>query len=426
MPYDYVVLGAGIVGLATAYHLKRLNPKASVLLLDKGHGPGAGDTGKSAAAFRAFFTSRINMSLAKTSIEFYRSIQEKGFDLGMRFVGYLFLLDKRLKRSARKGLEEAKRLGLDYEVLDPGTLEDRLGIRTRVEDLEEAELIGTGDVEEGILVREAGIIAAEKLVEYYYTSITSMGVEVSFNTLVTGFKIEPRRPLGVEGEPFPWQDSRVSGVETSRGTIHAKKKVIAALGAWSSKVLNPIGVDSYTRPKKRQVFSVRAEGPLAKTLHAEGLNEYNLSPMLVFPRKAFARPEPGEGSFWVGISDHLGRPFTLDEDPAPEEQFYTLGILPILSLYHPGFEGAVPHSSWAGNYDISFDGAPIIYEPYESDLVVSAGTSGSGIMKADAIGRITASLALGLDEAELYGGETVRVERLGLERRMIEPEELVI
>ncbi len=426
MPYDYVVLGAGIVGLATAYHLKRMSPGSSVLIIDKGHGPGSGDTGKSAAAFRAFFTSRINMLLAKTSIDYYRSVQEDGFDLGMKHVGYLFLLDSGLRRKASEGLRRAAEMGLEYEVLDPSSIEEKLGVRTRVQGLEEAELLGLGDIEEGILVREAGIIAAEKLVEYYYNRIQSMGVETVFGVKVEGFRIEPRRPLGIEGEPFPWQDARVAGVETSRGIVDARRKIIAALGAWSSSVLNPIGIDSYTRPKKRQVFSVRAIGGLERTLYAHGLNEYNISPMLIFPRKVFARPEPGEGAYWVGVSDDLGRPFTLEEDPGPEEHFYTLGVLPVLSLYHPGFEGLTPHSAWAGNYDISFDGAPIIYEPYQGDLIVSAGTSGSGIMKADAIGRITASLALGLSEAELYGGEVVEVERLGLERRRIEPEYLVI
>ncbi|MEB3774814.1 MAG: FAD-binding oxidoreductase [Desulfurococcales archaeon] len=424
--HDYIIIGAGIVGLATAYHLKKMDPDSSILVIDKGHGPGAGDTGRSAAAFRAFFTSRINMALAKTSIEYYRDLQDNGVDLGMMFVGYLFLLDKKLRRQAREGLEEAERMGLDFDTLEPGFIEERLGIRTSVEGLEEAELLGLGDIEEGILVREAGIIAAEKLVEYYYNSIKAMGVDIAFDTEVRTLIIEPRRPLGIEGEPFPWQDARVSGVETSRGEARARRKVIAALGAWSSKVLNPAGIDSYTRPKKRQVFTVKASGSLAKTLNARGLNKYNISPMLVFPKKVFARPEPGEGAYWVGVSDDLGRPFELVEDPPAEEHFYTLGVLPVLSLYHPGFTDKMPSSMWAGNYDISFDGAPIIYEPYQSDLIVSAGTSGSGIMKADAIGRVTASLALGLEEAELYGGVKVKVSRLGLENRHIEPEKLII
>ena len=425
MPFDYVVLGAGIVGLATAYHLKRLSPDARVLVVDKASSPGAGDTGKSAAAYRAFFTNRLNLALSKASIEFYESVQESGFDLGMRDVGYLFLLDEKLYRDVKEGLVEAERLGLPFDTLDPGVIEERLGIRTSVRDLEEAEILGLGDIVAGVLAKRAGIIAAEKLVEYYYNAARDMGVEFSFNTRVLELIPRPREPLGVEGEPFAWQDSRIAEVKTSRGTIEVRGKTIAALGAWTFKVLNPVGVEPYSRPKKRQVFAVKSDG-LKRMLYARGLNRHGLSPMIVFPRKAYARPEPGEGGFWVGMSDDLGRPFMLDEDPAPEEDFYFYSLLPVLSLYKPEFHDATVTASWAGNYDISFDGLPIIFEAYESDLIVSCGTSGSGIMKADSIGRITASLALGMEEAELYDEEVVKTGWLGLEKRRVEQEKLII
>jgi glycine/D-amino acid oxidase-like deaminating enzyme len=58
-------------------------------------------------------------------------------------------------------------------------------------------------------------------------------------------------------------------------------------------------------------------------------------------------------------------------------------------------------------------------------LYVAAGTSGSGIMKADAIGRIAASLALGREKAELYGGTVVESNILRL-NRCFEEERLVI
>ncbi len=425
MPFDYVILGAGIVGLSTAYHLKRLAPNARVLVVDRANSPGAGDTGKSAAAYRAFFTNRLNMALSKASIEFYESVQGSGFDLGMKDVGYLFLIDRRLYHDVKEGLAEAERLGLSFDMLEPGVIEEKLGIRTSVEGLEEADILGLGDIVAGVLARKAGIIAAEKLVEYYYMSARNMGVEFSFNTTVTGLVPRPREPLGVEGEPFAWQDSRIAEIRTSKGTIEVAGKTIAALGAWTFKVLNPVGVEPYSRPKKRQVFTVKSNS-LKAMLYARGLNRHGISPMIVFPRKAYARPEPGEGGYWVGMSDDLGRPFTLDEDPAPEEDFYVYSVLPILSLYKPEFQDATVSASWAGNYDISFDGLPIIFEAYGSDLIVSCGTSGSGIMKADSIGRITAALALGMDEVELYDGETVKTSWLGLEDRRVEQEKLVI
>jgi len=426
--YDYVIVGAGVVGLATAFHLSRMEPGARIIVLDKAPGPGAGDSSKSAAAFRVFFTSRLNMALARSSVYYYRSVQEGGFDLGMRFVGYLFMVDEARRREVEAGLRYADKAGLEYRLLDPGTLEERLGVRTSVEGSEEAEILGAGDIVEGILIPDAGILMADRLVQYYYEAARQRGVSYGFDSRVTGFIHEPRQPLGIEGEPFPWQDSRISGVVLEGGReVRARRKTIVAAGAWTPYLLEPLGVDSYSRPKKRQIFVVKAETPeQRKALYAKGLNREGVSPMLIFPSLAYMRPAPEEEAYWTGYSDELGRPFRLEEDPAPEMDFYIYTVHPLISIYMPQFEGAPARSAWAGHYDISPDGQPVIYEPFNSDLIVSAGTSGSGIMKADAIGRITASLALGLDEAELYGGETLKVAWLGYEERLVEKELLVI
>ncbi len=427
MEYDYVVVGAGVVGLSTAYHLARMKPGSRILVVDKAPGPGAGDSSKSAAAFRVFFTNRLNMALASSSVSFYEWVQGSGFDLGMRWVGYLFLADKPGWERLRPGLAHADRRGLEYRVLEAGFLEE-LGFRVRVEGSEEAEILGARDIEAGVYIPRAGTLMADRLVAYYYERARELGVSFAFDSRVTGFIVEPRRPLGIEGEPFPWQDKRVSGVVLEGGReARARGKVIVAAGAWTPYLLEPIGVDSFTRPKKRQIFVVRAEtGEQRRILYMRGLNPYNTAPMIILPNMAYLRPAPEEESFWTGYSDELGRPFQLEEDPVPEEHFYTYTIHPLVSVYLPQFEGAPYRSAWAGHYDMSPDGQPVIFEAYDSDLIVSAGTSGSGIMKADAIGRITASLALGMDEAELYGGETVKVKWFGFEERHVEKELLVI
>jgi glycine/D-amino acid oxidase-like deaminating enzyme len=59
------------------------------------------------------------------------------------------------------------------------------------------------------------------------------------------------------------------------------------------------------------------------------------------------------------------------------------------------------------------------------NLVVATGGSGSGVMKADAIGRIAAAQALNEPVAELYGGLSVSSDILSIAGRQIEPEKLV-
>jgi glycine/D-amino acid oxidase-like deaminating enzyme len=426
---DFIITGAGIVGLATAYHIIENNSGSSILIIDKADGPGAGDTSKSAAAFRAAFTSKINIMLSKSSIDFYYDLQvNKNIDLGMRKIGYLFALDKKEFNKIEMGIEVAEKMGIEYREIENDLLERNLHMRSSVSSFEEASLIDASDIYKSYLFQNAGVLDPEKIINYYYNKLKDYGVEFHFGIGIKDFLVEPSRPLGIEGEPFPWQESKITGVKLNNGDIvKANKKVIVSLGAWSNLYLNKIGFDTYSRPKKRQLFSIKANNPnLKDLLYAKGFNKDNVMPFTILPKGVYIRPNPSEGTFWIGLSDELGRPIQLDDNPSSEENFYTYGILPVVSLYFDQLKDQYPYSSWAGHYDISFDGQPIIYEPFNSNLLISAGTSGSGIMKGDAIGRITASLALGKDITILYDNTEFDTSWLGLENRKIEKELLII
>jgi glycine/D-amino acid oxidase-like deaminating enzyme len=137
------------------------------------------------------------------------------------------------------------------------------------------------------------------------------------------------------------------------------------------------------------------------------------------------RPTRSERSFWVAAADDLGRAFKLEDEPAAEEHYYTYGIYPILSEYFPCFRDLRPTSSWAGQYDVnSLDGAPIIEKIANCVMVV--GMSGSGIMKADGIGRVAAAVFEKEREAELFDASRLSVSRLGLSARAVEKEKIVL
>jgi glycine/D-amino acid oxidase-like deaminating enzyme len=55
--YDVLVIGAGIIGLSAAYHIKEHDPNLSVLVLDRNAAPAQGYTSKSVADIRNTFTS---------------------------------------------------------------------------------------------------------------------------------------------------------------------------------------------------------------------------------------------------------------------------------------------------------------------------------------------------------------------------------
>ncbi|MEM3334164.1 MAG: FAD-dependent oxidoreductase, partial [Thermoplasmata archaeon] len=70
--YDILIIGAGITGLASAYHLMMENRDINIGIIDKYNTFGQGNTGKSDAAFRDIFTSEINYKLSSSSIAFYK------------------------------------------------------------------------------------------------------------------------------------------------------------------------------------------------------------------------------------------------------------------------------------------------------------------------------------------------------------------
>jgi FAD-dependent oxidoreductase domain-containing protein 1 len=96
-----------------------------------------------------------------------------------------------------------------------------------------------------------------------------------------------------------------------------------------------------------------------------------------------------------------------------------------VAKYFPQFVGAASSGGFAGLYEINtLDEQPVIFG--EHGVVVVGGGSGSGIMKADAIGRVAAAANAGQEYATLYGGRQFKVSDLGLRNRRVDPEKLII
>jgi glycine/D-amino acid oxidase-like deaminating enzyme len=425
--YDAVIVGAGVIGLSTAYHIKRLNPRSRVLVIDKFNAAGQGSTAKSMSAFRCLFSSPINYVLSDSSVDFYNHVQkELGVDLKLFFVGYLWLLSKDDFVELVPILKELAAKSLKYGEYEAEELARRLGLVTRLRGDEEAELMGLKDVYKGVFIPKAGIIDADCVVKFYEEEFMRLGGEIRYGVKVEDLIVEACQPLGIVGEPFFWQESRVSGVKTNSGIIKAKKTILAA-GAWIPQLLDNVGIECFIKPKKRQVFAVEAKNPLLRQLlFTQGFNSVGCIPFTILPKpRVLIRPFPTEGVFWLSYADDFPRAFKLEEDPQPEKNFYQYGIYQVLVKYFPQFRDCRPYSAFAGLYEINtLDGHPVIFE--EKDLIVVGGASGSGIMKADAIGRIAAALYNGEKYAPLYGGRKFKVSDLSIKKRCVESEKLQI
>jgi glycine/D-amino acid oxidase-like deaminating enzyme len=425
--YDTIIVGAGIIGLSTAYHLKIRNPKLSILVVDKLGAAGQGSTAKSAAAFRCLFASRTNFALADSSAEFYKHVQnDLGFDLKLRWSGYLWLFDEEGYKKMLPVLKDLASKGFKYVEYDGDDLAQKLDMQTDFSNDEEAQMMNLGNVHKGIVIPKAGLIDVDSLVKFYESEFLKIGGRIQYNTKVEEITVEARQPLGMPSEPYFWQDATVTGVKTNRGPIKAKKTIVAA-GAWAAQLLDPLGIECFIKAKKRQIFSVKAKtDPLKKLLFSKEFTDAGCLPFTIVPKpSAYIRPAPEEDALWLAYADEFPRAFKIEDDPQPEEDYYKFGLYQVLAKYFPQLTGCQPFSAFAGLYEINtLDGQPLIFE--ESNVMVVGGASGSGILKADAIGRIAAALHNDEEYALLYGDKKFKASDLGLKNRNIEPERLVI
>jgi glycine/D-amino acid oxidase-like deaminating enzyme len=425
--YDVIIVGAGVIGLSSAYHIISQEPSAKVLVIEKALSVGQGDSAKSAAGVRNVFTSEVNRLLADTSIDFYSHLQsDLKIPVNLDLFGYLWLLTSKMFEDISPIIDSLRKSGVALKTWDEKELTGMLSaakLEVRDDD-EEAKMMQLGSIRRGLQGVKAGSIAPEKLVEYYASELERMGVEIRFGERVTSIMVEPTPKLNLPSEPFVWERTNITGVRTSKGEIRSACTILAT-GSWASGLLDPLGIDCHIRTKKRQIFTFR--GPkISSLLKTEGFNDQGVLPMTIIPPCGiYMKPSRADSSLWIGVSDYIGRTFVFEDDPIAEEDFYTHNIYPVISHYFPAFVDARPSNKWAGHYDMNtIDGNPYIFG--DSGLVVEAGCSGSGMMKADAIGRIVAAAYSKKDIATLYGGKNFKVSRLGVETRDVEHEDFVI
>src|SRR4029077_13072993 len=110
MSYDAIVVGAGISGAATAYHLAKASAKT--LLGERGE-PASGGTGKSAAIIRQSYSTPLLVRLARTSITMFENAKaELGQDAGFVQAGYCFVVSPDMLEGAKKNVAMQRGLGI--------------------------------------------------------------------------------------------------------------------------------------------------------------------------------------------------------------------------------------------------------------------------------------------------------------------------
>jgi FAD-dependent oxidoreductase domain-containing protein 1 len=456
--YDVVIVGAGPIGLASAYHLNRCHPELSLLVVEARSRPGEGSMGASNAMVRDVFSSWDNHLLAKSSISFYRRLMEEHEELRtpsplLDLYGYLWLLPESLMEEyssivARSGGS------IDANPVRLDELRSCPGLEVSPARWYEGDEARPPDpIAGGLFGREGGAVAPEMLANFYYEQAKRDGVEFLFDTCVQRLSFEGRENILLHEPskmPFAFQEHMKGRLQISRvrfgdGESVRADKVIVAAGAWAEKLLHPLGIATACSPRSQILFSV--SGPCVEELLSwePPVNPIDTDrgkarfPFLILPTGATLKPIFRQRQLWVGCFDSVAHSIGTREDPGRDgrleynmaemgdREAFGTDVLPAVTPYFPKFEttGARLENSWGGYYHFSPDGLPVLLEePY--GVMFVGGDSGSGVMKADSLGRLVAAKYEEKPEARLFTGEAYRLDRLSLSHRVVQEEKIIL
>lgn len=347
-----VIIGGGVMGTSIAYHLASAGVR-DVVLVERDE-LAAGSTSKAAGGVRAQFSDELNIQLGARSLEsFARFGHEIGYDIGLRRVGYLFLLSTPEEvASFEAGVRLQNHLGVPSRMLTP----------------QEAARLSPLIATEGLLAAayspDDGHCTPESVVHGYAAAARAHGARVLRHTEVTG--IERDGPY-------------VTAVHTTLGRI-ATETVVCAAGPWSRAVGAMAGVDLPVQPLRRQIAVTEPVAGLPPTL-----------PMTIdFTTSLYFHAE-GPGLL-LGMSDPDERPgFATDTHDRWIPRLYEA-----MQRRAPALLDLRRTGGWAGLYENTPDHNALIGEATSvSRFLYATGFSGHGFLQGPAVGEVIRDLYLG-------------------------------
>jgi glycine/D-amino acid oxidase-like deaminating enzyme len=233
------------MGVSIAWQLaRRLDPhEEPVVLLEKKE-LGAGESGRSGAIVRQFYTDREVAAMARDSLRAFQGFEARtGRSIGWMPSGVL-TLGSRAKAGEAELLERnvamMRALAIDVELLDAAAIQKRVP---------------------GIAVSDATLGAWEPGAG----AVDPMRVVHAFAALAREEGAATR--IGERVEELLVEDGALTGVRTGSGTIECDQCVVAA-GPWTRALLAGVGVElplRVVRPEQHFLALPRGAGASART-----------------------------------------------------------------------------------------------------------------------------------------------------------------
>lgn len=372
---DVILVGGGIMGCSTAYHLMKMDPTLKVAVVERDSTYERASTTLSMANIRIQFSLKENVQISQYAFEaldrFGEEMAVEGDNPNIAFhrEGNLFLVDEKGHAVAKKALDMQKALGCPVDWWSPDEIKGHYPL------YDPSPYLG------GTFGPKDGHLDAYAVLMGYKAKARSLGAEF--------IKDEATQVL-VRGK-------KVQGVRLASGGDLSSKVVVNCAGAWAAQVAGSAGVEIPVLPVKRQVYAldtaVKPQGPL---------------PLTILPSGLYFRTETGNLILlgWSLEDDPVGFDFTWDKKRFVDR------IWPALAEFVPGFDTLKVVRGWAGLYAVNtLDSNAILGEwPELKGFYLANGFSGHGLQQGPAVGRYISELILGIKPAldlSIFGPERI-------------------
>lgn len=343
--YDVVIIGGGGHGLSTAYYLAKNHGITNVAVLEKGY-IGSGNIGRNTTIVRANYFLQGNSEFYSHSLKLWEGLEaELNYNVmhSQRGLINLFHSDGQRDAFVRRGNSMINQG-------DDAILLDRAGVRKHLPYLDFDNI--RFPIFGGLLHPRGGTARHDAVAWGYARGADQRGVDLIQNCEVTGIENK---------------DGKVTGVQTSRGPIRAKKVAIITAGR-SGQVAAMAGMQLPIESHILQAFVTEGIKPIIDHVVSFGM-----------------------GHFYMSQSDKGGLVFGGDLD------FYASyaqrGNLPMVEhvmeagmTLMPMIGKAKVLRSWGGIMDMTPDGSPIIDKTHIDGLFIDCGWNYGGFKAVPASG----------------------------------------
>jgi len=355
MKADIVVVGGGVIGLASAYYLAKYGGE-NIVVVERQY-IGSGASTRNASHFRVHFWSRENTIFAIKSRKLYKSLaSESGWNPLIEYTGYLWLIydDETLKAYEAMNKKLWSKLGVSVNFLSPKEVERKY------------PYINLDGVIAGVFGPQDGKFHHDFVVYGFYSLAVRHRVKVLEYT---------------EAKKILVKNHEVLGVETDRGAIYARK-ILLANNFWATSLLDSIDIELPITPERKEICVTEPFKPfidplvvcmnpefnglyIGQTVRGEVMGSIDYPP-------SYGVSEPGNTLKWVA-------------------KFAKNAIKLIPALKYARFMRV-----WSGFYDMTPDNSHIMgrINDWPEGLYVAIGFSGHGFMLAPYIGELIAKAML--------------------------------